>query len=429
MWAIYTICLNGISWFYICRLFVKMQSGQDVYDIVVIGGGCVGLSAAYKISSFYPEKKILVLEKENRLAAHQTGRNSGVIHSGIYYKPGSYKAKNCVEGRRELVAFSRQHHIPHDVCGKIIVATNPAELPHLNRVFENGLKNGVEGIEKINADQIREIEPFCTGIAGLWIPCTGIIDYVALSNKLAELIRANGSKVETGVKVTGFHRSGSLTTVLTEKGKVITRFVINCSGLFTDRIAKLQGVNPGLQIVGFRGDYYDLTEKGMTKVRNLIYPVPDPQFPFLGVHFTRMIHGGVECGPNAVFTFKREGYKKTDFNFTDAFQALTYQGTWKLFFKHWRFGLEEYRRAFSKKLFLERLQRLIPSLQMDEITPGRSGVRAMALDKDGNMIDDFKIEYHERALHVLNAPSPAATACLAIGTAIKEMAEKHFKNN
>ncbi len=406
----------------------KIMQPGSVYDIVIVGGGCVGLSAAYKISAVYPEKKLLVVEKENQLAVHQTGRNSGVIHSGLYYKPGSYKAKNCVEGRRELVTFSKQHHIPHDVCGKVIVATHISEIPHMNRVFDNGLKNGVEGIEKISADKIREIEPYCTGIEGIWVPCTGIVDYVALSNKLAELIRAKGSEVKTGIKVTGFHRNGRETTVITSQGKIKTRYLINCSGLFTDRIAKLQGAKPDMQIVGFRGDYYDLTEKGMSKVRNLIYPVPNPQFPFLGVHFTRMIHGGVECGPNAVFTFKREGYGKTDFNFKDAAQALTYQGTWKLFFKHWQFGLDEYRRAFSKKLFLERLRRLIPSLQMDEITPGRAGVRAMALDKNGNMIDDFKIEYHERALHVLNAPSPAATACLAIGTAIKEMADLHFKN-
>jgi L-2-hydroxyglutarate oxidase LhgO len=397
--------------------------------MVVIGGGCVGLSAAYKISRESSGKKILVLEKENRLAAHQTGRNSGVIHSGLYYKPGSYKAKNCVEGRRELVAFSKEHRIPHEVCGKVIVATHQSELPHMNRVFDNGLKNGVEGIEKITAAKIRELEPHCTGIEGIWVPVTGIIDYVALSEKLAELIRANGSEVKTGTKVTGFQRQGKETIVQTTKGHFKTRFLINCSGLFTDRIAKLQGARPDMQIVGFRGDYYDLTEKGMNKVRNLIYPVPNPQFPFLGVHFTRMIHGGVECGPNAVFTFKREGYGKTDFNLKDTTQALAYQGTWKLFFKHWRFGLDEYRRAFSKKLFLERLRRLIPSLQMDDITPGRAGVRAMALDKNGNMIDDFKIEYHERALHVLNAPSPAATACLAIGTAIKKMADEHFRDD
>ncbi len=401
----------------------------EVYDIIVIGGGCIGLAAAYKITWADRSKKVLVIEKEEKLAAHQTGRNSGVIHSGIYYKPGSYKAKNCVDGRRELVAFAARHRLPYEICGKIIVATEADELIQLNRVFENGLQNGVEGIEKITPDQIQQIEPFCHGIAGIRVACTGIIDYTALANKLAELIQACGGQIRTGVCVTGFHRQAKITHVITSKGIFQTRFLINCSGLFTDRIARLQGANPPLQIVGFRGDYYELVDTGLNKVRHLIYPVPDPRFPFLGVHFTRMIHGGVECGPNAVFTFKREGYDKKDFNLKDTLEALTYRGTWKLFCRHWRHGLEEYRRAFSKKLFLYRLRRLIPSLQMHEIKPGRSGVRAMALDKEGNMIDDFKIEYHDRALHILNAPSPAATACLAIGTTIRLMAEKYFRED
>lgn len=402
---------------------------EKTYDIVVIGGGCVGLASAYKINLHHPELKILVLEKENKLAAHQTGRNSGVIHSGLYYKPGTYKAKNCVDGRRELVQFSKEHNIPHDICGKIIVATGTAELPHMNKVFNNGLQNGVEGIEKITAQQIKEIEPFCTGIEGIWVPCTGIIDYVALTNKIAELIKNKftGSNVILNQTATGFEKGDGRTVVITDKEKIKTRYIVNCTGLFSDRIAKKEGVNADMQIVGFRGDYYDLTEKGMHKVKNLIYPVPNPEFPFLGVHFTRMIHHGTECGPNAVFTFKREGYGKTDFDLRDTLQALSYKGTWNLFFKHWRFGLDEYKRAFSKKLFLERLQRLVPSLEMDDITPGRAGVRAMALAPDGNMIDDFKIENHDNALHVLNAPSPAATACLAIGSAVNEMAEKQFQ--
>ncbi|MCC6383537.1 MAG: L-2-hydroxyglutarate oxidase [Bacteroidia bacterium] len=399
---------------------------ETVYDVLIIGGGCVGLAAAYKIILEKPHLKIAVLEKESKLATHQTGRNSGVIHSGIYYKPGSYKAKNCVEGRRELVAFSKHYQIPHDICGKIIVATHMSELDHMNSVFENGIKNEVEGIEKINADQIREREPFCTGIEGIWVPCTGIIDYVALCNKLAELICAGGGKIMTGMTVRHFIRQGTETIVIASERKFKSRYIINCSGLFADRIAALQGVKPDMQIVGFRGDYYELSEKGMKKVRNLIYPVPNPEFPFLGVHFTRLIQGGVECGPNAVFTFKREGYSKSDFNLKDTIQALSFKGTWKLFFNHWRFGLDEYRRAFSKKLFLERLQKLIPSLTMEDIIPGRSGVRAMALAPDGNMIDDFKISYHDHALHVLNAPSPAATACLAIGSAIRTMANEHF---
>lgn len=402
---------------------------EPVYDVIVIGGGCVGLASAYKINLKHPHLKVLVLEKEEQLAAHQTGRNSGVIHSGLYYKPGSYKAKNCVDGRHEIVAFSKEHKLPHDICGKIIVATHAKELPHMNRVFNNGLQNGVEGIEKINAEQIKEIEPYCTGIEGLWVPCTGIIDYVAFTNRLAEIIKQkfSGSNVLTGREVKAFEKSDGITTLVTNKEKFKAKYIISCTGLFSDRMAKKDGINPDMQIVGFRGDYYDLTEKGMSKVRNLIYPVPNPEFPFLGVHFTRMIHHGVECGPNAVFTFKREGYGKTDFNLRDTLQAISYIGTWKLFFKHWRFGLDEYKRAFSKRLFLERLRRLIPSLQMDDITPGRAGVRAMALDKNGDMIDDFKIIYHGNAIHVLNAPSPAATAALAIGNAVNEMAERYFK--
>jgi len=398
-------------------------------DVIVLGGGIVGLASAYKINLRFPHLKILVLEKERQVAAHQTGHNSGVIHSGLYYKPGSYKAKNCVEGRRELVSFAKEHHIKHDICGKIIVATDPSELPYLNKVFENGLKNGVEGIRKINTDEIREVEPYCTGIAGILVPCTGIIDYSDVAKKYVELIEHKfpGSRVLTGYEATDFVKNGTHTTVVTSKGNFSSRYLISCTGLQSDRIAKKEGINPGMQIVGFRGDYYDLSEKGMHKVRNLIYPVPNPQFPFLGVHFTRMIHGGVECGPNAVFTFKREGYGKTDFDLKDTLEALSYKGTWKLFYKHWKFGLDEYRRAFSKKLFLNRLRKLIPSLEIDDLVPGRAGVRAMALGTDGEMIDDFKIERHENTLHVLNAPSPAATASLAIGTAVCEMAEEKLR--
>jgi L-2-hydroxyglutarate oxidase LhgO len=404
-----------------------MESNRS-FDLIVIGGGIVGLASAYKINLRYPNLRIAVLEKEDHVAAHQTGHNSGVIHSGLYYKPGSYKAKNCVDGRRELVTFAKEHKIPHDICGKIVVATDPSELPHLNRVFGNGEKNGVEGIRKITRDEIKEIEPFCEGIEGILVPCTGIIDYADVARKYVELIEGkfSGSKVFTGHEAKGFEKKGELTTVITPKGNFDGRYLVLCGGLHCDRLAKKEGVDPGMQIVGFRGDYYDLSDQGMHKVKNLIYPVPNPQFPFLGVHFTRMIHGGVECGPNAVFTFKREGYGKTDFDLRDTLQALSYGGTWKLFFKHWRFGLDEYKRAFSKRLFLNRLQKLIPSLTMEDLVPGRAGVRAMALDPDGEMIDDFRIEHHGNALHVLNAPSPAATASLAIGTAICEMATEKF---
>lgn len=400
----------------------------NTYDVIIIGGGIVGLASAYKINLRYPDKKILVLEKEKEVAAHQTGHNSGVIHSGIYYKPGSYKAKNCVDGRHELVAFAKEHKIAHDICGKVIVATSASELPYMHKVYNNGIANGVEGIEKIDSDKIKEIEPFCTGIEGLWVPCTGIIDYTDVAKKYVELIRAkfSQSNVLTGTEVTGFTKYPDHTTVVTKKGTFDGKYIISCSGLHADRMATKEGIDPKMQIVGFRGDYYDLSEQGMNKVKNLIYPVPNPEFPFLGVHFTRMIHGGVECGPNAVFTFKREGYGKTDFNLKDSFQALTYKGTWKLMAKHWRFGLDEYKRAFSKRLFLDRLQQLIPSLTMDDIVPGRAGVRAMALGPEGEMVDDFQLVKSGNSIHVLNAPSPAATASLAIGTAVEKMATEHF---
>jgi len=308
-----------------------------------------------------------------------------------------------------------------------VVATEETELPFMDKIFNNGLANSTEGIEKINAAQLKEIEPECYGIAGIWVPCTGIIDFRGATEKFVEL--ALGIQPESELKLGEefLHiENGEISNIRTSKSIYKSRNTIFCGGLQADRLAKKDHVDPDMQIVGFRGDYYELTEQAQHKVKNLIYPVPNPKFPFLGVHFTRMVEGGVECGPNAVFTFKREGYKKTDFDLKDTSEALGYSGTWKLFAKHWRFGLDEYKRAFSKKLFLQRLQRLIPSLKMEDIEPGRAGVRAMALGKDGEMIDDFKIEYKDNNIHVLNAPSPAATACLAIAEDIRMMAEERF---
>lgn len=405
------------------------HSSHNIYDIAIIGGGIVGAATFYKLQKKYPKKRLLLIEKEDRLADHQTGNNSGVIHSGLYYRPGSAKAETCVDGRKQLVEFAAKHHVAHNVCGKVVVATESNELPFLEKIFDNGVANNTEGIEKIDGQRVKEIEPFVEGIAGIWVPCTGIIDFRGATGKMVDLALAQPaeSALSLGEEVEGFEGDGSVYRIRTNKRNYRSRHLIFCSGLQSDRMAKKDDIDLDMRIVGFRGDYYELTEKGKPKVKNLIYPVPKPAFPFLGVHFTRMVDGEVECGPNAVFTFKREGYGKTDFDLRDSFDALTYAGTWNLFMKHWKFGIDEYRRAFSKNLFLQRLQKLIPSLEMDDIRPGRSGVRAMALGEDGNMIEDFKIEYKDRSIHVLNAPSPAATASLSIGDKIVAMAESRFR--
>jgi len=402
--------------------------GRIDFDIVVIGGGIVGLASAYKITLAHPHIRIAVLEKEDQLAAHQTGHNSGVIHSGLYYKPGSTKAETCTKGRKELIAFAKKNRIPCKITGKVIVATTKKKLPNMEMIFNNGLENNIEGIEKIGPDEIREIEPFCTGIAGIRVPCTGVIDFGKVAEKLRRLIEKKGkaNKVLTSHEVMGFNKHDFYTSVVTNNGAFATKYIINCAGLQCDRIARMDGLNPGIRIVPFRGDYHELTEEACEKVKSLIYPVPDPAFPFLGVHFTRKIDGSVECGPNAVLSFKREGYGKTDFNFTDTWQSLSYWGTWKMFRRHWRYGLGEYTRAFCKKLFLQQLQRLIPSLGPDDIKPGGAGVRAQAIGPKGEPIDDFKIERSKNSIHVLNAPSPAATASLAIGDYINEIATEYF---
>ncbi len=404
-----------------------MGQGID-FDIVVIGGGIVGLASAYKIMLAHPNIRIAVLEKEEQLAAHQTGHNSGVIHSGLYYKPGSAKAKTCTKGRKELVAFAEKHNIPCEITGKIIVATREKDLPGLELVYQNGLENQIEGVEKIGTDEIREIEPYCEGIAGIRVPCTGVIDFTEVAKTLGRLIEERGqaNRVLTSHEVTGFNRHDFYTSVLTNKVNFATKYIINCAGLQCDRIAQMDGLNPKMRIVPFRGDYYELTVEASEKVKSLIYPVPDLAFPFLGIHFTRKIDGSVECGPNAVLSFKREGYGKTDFNFADTWESLTYWGTWKMFRKHWRYGLGEYKRAFCKKLFLRQLQRLVPSLGPDDIKPGGAGVRAQALGPKGELIDDFKIERGKNSVHVLNAPSPAATASLAIGDCVNEITTEYF---
>jgi len=398
------------------------------FDIIIVGGGIVGAATFYKMQRRFPHFDILLIEKENRLADHQTGNNSGVIHSGIYYKPGSLKAVNCTNGRRELVEFAKKYNVPHDVCGKLIVAADSSELPFLEKIYQSGVANGIEGMQRVSPDQIREIEPHVKGIDGVHVGCTGIIDFRRATEVMCDLGVGmnNNSKVHLGEEVIGFERDGIATKVKSNKGEYSCRYLIVCGGLQADRLAKKDGVALKEKVVGFRGDYYELADHAKHKVKHLIYPVPNPEFPFLGVHFTRMTDGSIECGPNAVFTFKREGYGKTDFSLRDTIDALSYIGTWRLFMGNMKYGLDEYRRAFSKRLFLKTLQRLIPDLTMEDIVPGRAGVRALLLREDGDTRDDFRIEYTDHSIHVLNAPSPAATASLAIGDNIVEMAVKHF---
>lgn len=398
---------------------------SQTYDITIIGGGIVGTATALSILK---EKsiKLLLLEAESSLAAHQTGNNSGVIHSGLYYKPGSLKASNCTTGRDMMYAFCEEHRLPFAKCGKIVVATIKEEIPALNMLEERGRANGLTGIKRLSTSGIKEYEPHVAGIDGLFVSQTGIVDYIAVTNKYAELIRGKGGEIKTNSKLTSVKRDGKDLILFTEHDEYRTKFVVNCGGLQSDRIAKLFGVDPKLQIIPFRGEYYKLKKEKEYLAKNLIYPVPDPQFPFLGVHFTRMINGGIEAGPNAVLAFKREGYKKTDFSFRDVVEMKLYPGFWKMAAKYYKMGFREFRRSFSKELFVQSLQKLIPEIKIDDIEVGGAGVRAQALERDGKLVDDFRIVEAKRMVHVLNAPSPAATASLSIGKTISEMVIKRF---
>ncbi len=395
------------------------------FDIVIIGGGILGLSTAMALSK-QTRASIVVLEAENRLAFHQTGNNSGVIHSGIYYKPGSLKAENCVRGREALYKFCEEHNILHERCGKIIVATRPEELPALETLEKRAGSNGLNGIKRLTAEEIRDYEPYATGIAGLHVPETGIVDYVAVVNKYADIVREAGGEIRTNSRVTAFKKVGDEFVLSTPNGEVVAKSLINCGGLQSDRIARMCGVDPGLQIIPFRGEYYDLAKDKHGMIKNLLYPVPDPRFPFLGVHFTRRVTGGVEAGPNAVLAFKREGYKMSSFSVGDVLTYGTYIGFWRMGMKYWKIGFGEFARSLSKKAFVEALRKLVPALEVDDLTRGGAGVRAQALAPDGSMVDDFRIVQAANMVHVLNAPSPAATASISIGETIAEMAEKYF---
>jgi len=388
-----------------------------MYDFAIIGGGIVGLASGIALGKRYPNARILVLEKENNWAYHQTGNNSGVIHSGIYYKPGSFKAKFCREGSRSMVEFCQEHGIDYDVCGKVIVATEAEQLPLLDNLYQRGLENGLN-VTKISVEEVKEIEPHVRCLAGIRVPTTGIVNYKQVCQKYADLIKFQGGELRLNTKVEKIRETSTGQVLETNNGTFETHFVVNCAGLHSDRIAKLGRVDPKAKIVPFRGEYYELIPEKRYLVKTLIYPVPNPAFPFLGVHFTRMIDGSVHAGPNAVLSFKREGYKKTDFDLRDFAEVMTYPGFWKLAAKHADEGIQEIIRSFSKAAFVRSLQKLIPEVQAQDLVPTHAGVRAQALMNDGKLVDDFLIVQGRNATHVCNAPSPAATSSLEIGKAI-----------
>ncbi len=401
-----------------------MQNSSN-YDVVVIGAGIVGLATAMALLKRF-DISLLVLEAEDHVAAHQTGHNSGVIHSGLYYKPGSLKAINCVSGREAMYRFCEEENIHHERTGKVVVATEKREIPALDMLEERGRANGLDGIKRLTPAQIKDHEPHVAGIDGLFVPQTGIVDYMDVSRAYASRITDKGGAIQINTRVTGLQIRTDGFVLETNQGPITCKNVINCAGLQSDRVARMCGVEPGLQILPFRGEYYEINPEKEYLVNNLVYPVPDVRFPFLGVHFTRMAKGGVEAGPNAVLALKREGYKKSDISLPDMAQYGTYIGFWRMAFKYWQMSLSEMYRSFSKRAFVKALQRLTPELEMDDVHPSGSGVRAQALTPDGKLVDDFRIVEAAHQVHVLNAPSPAATASISIGQSIAEMAVKNF---
>jgi (S)-2-hydroxyglutarate dehydrogenase len=396
------------------------------YDVLVIGGGAVGLATALQFINQNPGKKVIVIEKENEVAKHQTGNNSGVIHSGLYYKPGSLKAKNCIRGYELLVDFCRTNEVHFELCGKIVVATAQNELAQLNVLFNRGQENGLQNLRMLNADQLKEYEPHVAGLAGIFVPQTGIVDYKKVAQKYAEVIQKNGGEIKFSEKVIDIQLGNDKAVVVTDKRSYNTKLVVNCGGLYSDKLARLTSKNINVKIIPFRGEYYKLTKEKEYLIRNLIYPVPDPSFPFLGVHFTRMAKGGVEAGPNAVFAFRREGYKKSDINFSELAESLSWPGFHKVAFKYWKTGLGEMYRSFSKSAFTKELQKLIPEIQEKDLVDGGSGVRAQACDRTGGLVDDFMIVEEKQVINVCNAPSPAATSSLSIGETVALLASKRF---
>jgi (S)-2-hydroxyglutarate dehydrogenase len=395
------------------------------YDVAIIGGGIVGLATAMTLTARH-RLSLIVLEAESTIAAHQTSHNSGVIHSGLYYKPGSLRARNCVVGREAMHRFCAEHGIAHDRCGKLVVAVEASELPRLDELERRGNANGLKGLKRLGPEEIRQYEPHVRGVAGLLVPETGIVDYKQVAETYARIATDQGGAIRTDYRVFACRRLPAEFILETRQGAVACKNLINCGGLQSDRVARLCGIQPGLQIVPFRGEYYELVPNRCSLVRNLIYPVPDPRFPFLGVHFTRMIHGGVEAGPNAVLALKREGYERTSFSARDTLQLLRYKGFWRMAWKHAGTGMHELYRSFSRRAFHRALQRLMPELTLEDIHPAGSGVRAQALEPSGALVDDFRIVEAEHMIHVLNAPSPAATASLSIGGSIADLADRNF---
>lgn len=394
-----------------------------MHEYVIVGGGIVGLATAMVVGSKHPNASILVLEKEQDLAQHQTGRNSGVIHSGIYYKPGSLKARFAREGNRSMIEFCREHGVKHEVCGKVIVASKTSELPLLDSLFQRGLDHGL-AVARLAPEQVQEIEPHVRCIAGMKVPSTGIVNYREVSAKYVELIKSNGGTVQTGTRVERLRTVNGTQVIETSHGEFEAGFIINCAGLFSDRVARFGGLNPGAKIVPFRGEYYELVPERRYLVKSLVYPVPNPDFPFLGVHFTRTIDGSVHAGPNAVLALKREGYRRTDISCADLFETIAFPGFWKLARKYYRDGMMEMVRSLSKRAFVQSLQQLIPEVTEEDLVPAHSGVRAQALMPDGKLVDDFLIMKGENSIHVCNAPSPAATASLEIGRFIASQVPK-----
>lgn len=395
-------------------------------DVIIVGGGIVGLSTALKLKESNLDLKVCVLEKEAKIASHQTGNNSGVIHSGLYYKPGSLKAINCINGYHLLIDFCKENDIPFDLCGKVVVATKAEQIGQLEKLYQRGIENGLSGLKYLSAAEIKEYEPNCTGVKGMFVPQTGIVDYKLVSRKIAEKFEKLGGVIMTGEEVKSIEAQEGRVQVVTPNHAYQGKLLINCAGLYCDKVAEMAGEKLEVRIIPFRGEYFALKQEKAHLVKNLIYPVPDPNFPFLGVHFTRRISGEIEAGPNAVFAFRKEGYKKTDFKWSEFWGSISWKGFRKVAMKYWQTGFGEYYRSFSKAAFTKALQELVPTVQMDDLEPAGAGVRAQACDANGSLIDDFYIKEGNGCIHVLNAPSPAATSSLSIGATISELALKHL---